>query len=58
MTREQLQQLKVIDDQIIRAAFGLQNLIRDRAAIDEKGTTKFVSGINKTFTQCVKPPKK
>ena len=58
MTREQLQQLKVIDDQIIRAAFSLQNLIRDRAAIDEKGTVKFVSGINKTFTQCVKPPKK
>lgn len=41
MTREQQKQLKAIDDQILRHALTLQNLLRDRAAIDLDSTQRF-----------------
>ena len=49
MTREEQRHLKALDETILRAAFGLQNLLRDRAAIDPAGTQELAKEIGKTL---------
>jgi len=54
MTRANKTKCDEIDQQIVRLVLSLQDLIKERAALDEKGTEKFIEGIHKNLLTCAR----
>ena len=54
MTRANKTKCDEIDQQIVRLVLSLQDLIKERAKLDKKGTEKFIDGIRDNLLTCAR----